>query len=128
MPIEVIEIPGSRRQTVNRDTARPESAELRYTLVGTTDELLVRLTMNTALPAVYEGLRLSTYDLDQNTEVTDQWMIVAKYDVPTENENPSPGSLVAFTFSTVGGTQNIKQALSTIRSIKCNPNQDGGQP
>lgn len=121
-----VESPESRRQVKNVVTGNLQQAELVYKVWPDLNDFNVRNYIEPYLPAAYEGLVLDTYELDPEPDAPDVWRVAAKYVLPQDSESGGGQTgAVAFQFSTVGGTQNVKQSLETITSKRCAPNPNG---
>jgi hypothetical protein len=111
MPITVEEKFESRQVTMGTNP----SAELRYTVRGTDDDVAARVALEGASPTVYDlyndGLWLVPRDSATVEPVgNDLWEGIVRYSLsPQENES-------IFSFDTGGGTQHITQSLQTVAS------------
>ncbi len=109
MPITVDEKFDSRQVTIG---SRP-TAELRYTIRGTADDVAARTALEGAAPVVYDlygdGLSLLPRDSASVEPLgTDLWEGVVRYGVvPQEDES-------TFSFDTAGGSRHITQSKETV--------------
>jgi hypothetical protein len=106
-----VEAPGSRKSTKNVTTGELQVGELLYTVWEESNDATVRNYVETWIPRKYENLVLDTYDMDEDTQAPGQWRVSAKYILPSNSKTQNDGQPVGFTFSTVGGSQNIKYGL-----------------
>lgn len=79
------------------------SAELRFVIRGTNDDVTVRGLLEASSPLIYLGLRRTDYSFEPLGG--DVWNGSVRY---SEQEEPQ------FTFDTGGGSQHVSQSLSTI--------------
>jgi hypothetical protein len=125
MPLNLVEIPESRRQTKNVTTNRLQSCDLAYKVWEELDDATVRAYLDQELPRKYENLSLDTYDLDPEDEHVGLWRVSAHYKLPEEASEGTPGGqAIQFQFSTTGGTQTLKQSFATVDSFVCPANQN----
>ncbi len=110
MPVTVEEKFESRLVT----TGNSPSAELRYVIRGTNDDVEARSALAAAAPATFDvygnGLTFIARDSISIEPVGDNlWDGVARYSNAAPQTNDS-----VFTFDTGGGTQHITQSLQTV--------------
>lgn len=103
MPVEVWEKFGSRESTAG-DTP---SIDLLYVIQGTSDDLVAKNALATASPVLYDGLRRSSWHVEQIG--VDLWNGSVRYDKIETSES-------SFSFDTGGGSQHITQSLNTVGS------------
>jgi hypothetical protein len=124
MPLKMVEHPESRRQTKNVSTGTLQQVELVYKVWPELNDAVVRAFLDSNLPTIYEStLYLETYELDPEPDCPEIWRVSAKYVLPQDSDGGGgqPGA-VAWQFSTIGGTKNVKQSLQTIEKKRCGPN------
>jgi hypothetical protein len=125
MSVIFYEADDSRRSV---GSAERPSYELRFTGVGTTDDLevhaAVRANLGTVLPLNFYGLVFQEYDID--SQGGDVWDLRVTYGLLTRHQQQghvqgTPGDRIAgpeqtgfsLTFDTTGGQQKVTQALQT---------------
>jgi len=96
----------SRRST----TGDNPSAELVYTVRGTTDDIEARTATEAESPATYDGLPRQSVSVEPVGE--DHWDATVRYAL-TQSTPPQTGDS-AFSFDTGGGTQHITQSKATV--------------
>ena len=99
MAITIDETYRSREGTEGDDP----TAELRFVIQGTNDDLVVRSLLEASSPSVYLGLRRTDYTFEPLGG--DVWDCAVHY---AEKYEPQ------FTFDSGGGTQHIRQSRSTV--------------
>ncbi|MCC5786694.1 MAG: hypothetical protein JJU33_08345 [Phycisphaerales bacterium] len=112
MSIAVTEKFESRRSTKGSPQNNP-SAELVYTVRGTTDDLAARSAAESESPATYDGLPRQTVSVEPVGP--DHWEATVRYGQSQGGGFPQTGQSV-FAFDTGGGTQHITQSKQTISS------------
>jgi len=111
MPIQVVEHFESRRIS----TGTNPSAELRYTIYGTDDDVAARQALADAAPAMYDPWGSGLIFLPRNEVAVEplgpqEWSGRVSYGLLPQTED------AVFNFDTGGGTQHITHSLATVAS------------
>jgi hypothetical protein len=129
MPLNIVESPGSRRQTKNVSTGLLQVLELRYKVWHELNDAVVRPFVETQLPSKYENLVLDDYDMDESPDAPGVWTVVAKYKLLEDSSSGGgQGQPVEIQFSTGGGTATLKQSIRTISKLPCPENANVQAP
>ena len=100
MPGTILETHRSREATEGENP----SAELRFVVIGESDDVAVRTLVLTTAPSTYLGLRRTNYTISP-LDGGDDWDVSVQYQKKTDSQ---------YAFDTSGGTTNIKQSLATV--------------
>lgn len=84
------------------------SAELQYVVLETEDDAVVRLLVESAIPAFYAGLALQEYRM--SPQGGGVWFVTVRYG----RRAPKQTGESSYTFDTTGGGQHITQSKQTI--------------
>lgn len=107
MPGIIVEKYDSREATVGIDSP---SVDLQFMVLGTEDDLEVRLLVESAIPAFYAGLSFQSYHISHQGGGI--WEASARYG----RKDPKETGASSFSFDTGGGTVHITQSLGTVAS------------
>lgn len=107
MPITVTEKFESRRST----TGDNPSAELVYSVRGTTEDIAARDAAATESPGTYDGLPRQSVSVEPVGP--DHWDATVRYALTQQSSPPQTGDS-SFNFDTGGGTQHITQSKATV--------------
>jgi len=87
-------------------------AEIRYVVLGATDEDAVRVLANAGIPIVYQELPRRSLTIAERINAT-TWTVSAIFE-RTTGSSTAPADGPVLVFDTTGGTQHITQSLSTV--------------
>lgn len=100
-------------------TGNNGSAELTYIISGTSDETTALSNLASTAPTSFQGFSRLSRQIEPlgDPTVTEKWEATVRYGVNnTAGSSSESGETSVFTFETGGGSQNVKQSISTINS------------
>ncbi len=106
MPVVILEKYSSRQATVS---AESPSADLEFMVLGTEDELEVKVLVEATIPVLYAGLVFQSYHIEHQGGGV--WEVSSRYG---KKEPKEPGAS-SFSFDTGGGTQHVTQSKETVQ-------------
>ncbi|HHM13125.1 MAG TPA: hypothetical protein ENJ16_06195 [Planctomycetaceae bacterium] len=105
MPVTIVEKFDSREATVGVDSP---NIDLLYVVQGTDNDAVVKATVESTIPAIYDGLVFQDYHITPLGAGV--WEVSVRYG----KKEPKDTGESQFSFDTGGGTTHITQSLQTV--------------
>ena len=105
MPVTIVEKFDSREATVGVDSP---NIDLLYVVQGTDNDAVVKATVESTIPAIYDGLVFQDYHITPLGAGV--WEVSVRYG----KKEPKDTGQSQFSFDTGGGTTHITQSLQTV--------------